>query len=424
MPRIYFILFLFIGVGLTACNSKNIASDESYVMVTSVSSDGKFAITTNKNKRAYLWDLSQKRYQQLPYKNVNIYSAYFIKGADEFVIQLNKNNKVLVINTKGEVIKTFRPSIPSYGEIVTNDLSTWIGADNFFQLYKIHNNKEEQFFYYWSGPNYKDEPVPPKGKPYGASSFMGSSKLFSLNILRDESAFVATDGAGDFYLWSIPDGKLEKKLEKTIGQTVNAISPDGKYAVVADQQRGAFLYDLNKGSIISNKYGLKFAINTPVLPSAENYFYDIYPSGTKRLNRNDPDELTALKFIDNERYIASFSDSPYTFNYLGLYKAKDIRKIVVSGLTSAQAKPIKYLPLMDKKNQTEEAPYPETKSFVRDQAMDTSPSAHVLVMGQANGGGIMVYHYDPDTQTLKLVWAPKLKPEPKAWYQKLFNVFK
>jgi len=59
-------------------------------------------------------------------------------------------------------------------------------------------------------------------------------------------------------------------------------------------------------------------------------------------------------------------------------------------------KPLKYLPLG--------SPWISVDDYTRDQSIDTSPSAHILVTGKMNHGGILVYQYNPKTQTLKKVW--------------------
>jgi len=59
--------------------------------------------------------------------------------------------------------------------------------------------------------------------------------------------------------------------------------------------------------------------------------------------------------------------------------------------------PIKYLPLSKK-------PWVGIEEYSRDQAIDTSPQAHILVMAMATGSGIVVYKYDPKQQTLKQIW--------------------
>ena len=51
------------------------------------------------------------------------------------------------------------------------------------------------------------------------------------------------------------------------------------------------------------------------------------------------------------------------------------------------------------------------------QSFDTAPQANRVVMGQANGGGIMVYQYDPDKQKLKLIWAPHLEEHKGHWWE-------
>ncbi|MBK2310962.1 hypothetical protein, partial [Francisella philomiragia] len=54
---------------------------------------------------------------------------------------------------------------------------------------------------------------------------------------------------------------------------------------------------------------------------------------------------------------------------------------------------------------------------------DTSVEAHKLVIGQANGNGIMVYNYNPSDETLKLDWVgepPKVEDKKeeksKGWF--------
>ena len=41
----------------------------------------------------------------------------------------------------------------------------------------------------------------------------------------------------------------------------------------------------------------------------------------------------------------------------------------------------------------------------RDQAIDTAPNVHILVVAQEYNNGILVYHYDPNTQTLRQIWS-------------------
>ena len=63
-------------------------------------------------------------------------------------------------------------------------------------------------------------------------------------------------------------------------------------------------------------------------------------------------------------------------------------------------KPIKYLYLGN-------SPFPAVTDYSRDQSIDTSPKANILVMGKAYGNGILVYKFDPDKKTLRKIWNGK-----------------
>ena len=52
-------------------------------------------------------------------------------------------------------------------------------------------------------------------------------------------------------------------------------------------------------------------------------------------------------------------------------------------------------------------PYPATRDYSRNTAIDTAPAAGILVTGQAVGPGINVYKYDKATQTLKRIWVAR-----------------
>jgi len=64
---------------------------------------------------------------------------------------------------------------------------------------------------------------------------------------------------------------------------------------------------------------------------------------------------------------------------------------------------------------TDHSPLATGDDFSRDQAIDTSPSAHILVMSQQNANGIIVYQYDPEHQTLTRTWSAVVIKKP--WWQ-------
>ena len=89
-------------------------------------------------------------------------------------------------------------------------------------------------------------------------------------------------------------------------------------------------------------------------------------------------DIFSLKFIDEDHYLRF---TTYVPNYAILYSVTD-------------PKPLKYLPLGHD-------PQISVDAYERDQSIDTSPSAHILVTGKIDQGGILVYQYNPETQTLK-----------------------
>ena len=88
----------------------------------------------------------------------------------------------------------------------------------------------------------------------------------------------------------------------------------------------------------------------------------------------------AIKFIDQQHYLRLLTDSPYA---------------VLFHIDNPL--PLKYLPLG-------RDPFPAVSDYSRNAAIDTAPDAGVLVMGQRDGSGIIVYQYHPDKQELEKIW--------------------
>ncbi|HBO38517.1 MAG TPA: hypothetical protein DD638_07615 [Pasteurellaceae bacterium] len=49
-------------------------------------------------------------------------------------------------------------------------------------------------------------------------------------------------------------------------------------------------------------------------------------------------------------------------------------------------------------------PNVSTNYYQRNLSVSSSPQAHILVTGQATGGGINVYRYHPATKELEKIW--------------------
>jgi len=398
---------------LSACADSNRAPAD-LNMVVSISTDGNYAIATNTNKQAVLWNLKDHSYK-IVFKDANIYSAYFIKNTDDFMYQNDKSNEVIVEDTSGKIIKTFNPGFPAYGEVMTSDLSSWFASDRWFQLYKIDvkTGKKQQFFYYYCGPNYKDETPPPKGMPYACQEFLGSNQLFGLSLTPDNKRLIST-ASGAMYIWDVATTEQLKLLIKNDAQTVTAVNPDGSYIITGDIGSLGYHYNLKDGS------GYRFFFFSPNSTPEINSFYrdndpgsaQIYPKAKFVAN-----QILALKFIGQNEVVTILASVPNLFNYAPLYNMANMSSKPEFGGKHV-IKPIKYLPLIP--NAATDTTYKKdwpltTDQFSRDQAIDTSPSAHILVMSMAAKNGIIVYKYDPKTQTLKREWAGVVKPSWKFW---------
>jgi hypothetical protein len=116
------------------------------IMVLSASSDGEYVISSSVDRHAVLWNLQQHTYKVLPMYPVNIYSAYFIKGTHDFMLQNSKTNQVIVENVFGKIIKTFNPGFPTYGQAITSDLNYYFGNKEEQHTIAILNGKRKQLY--------------------------------------------------------------------------------------------------------------------------------------------------------------------------------------------------------------------------------------------------------------------------------------
>ena len=394
---------LLFSFALSGCADSNKAPAD-LNMVVSVSSDGNYAIATNTNKQAVLWNLKDHSYK-IVFKDANIYSAYFIKNTNDFMYQNDKTNEVVVENTDGKVIKTFNPGFPTYGEVMTSNLNTWFASDVNYEIYKmtIPQTKPEKMFAFFCPPDHPNE-IAPKGAMSGCASVQGDGKLFNLTLTPDDTKLIGA-GFGGAIIWSAQTGKILHVISGNDAQTVAAINPEGSYLVTADIMQRAVNYNLNTGK--QRGFIYKF----PSRPEAAVYY----------ANGGYPHEVLAAKFIDNNRLLVILNGLNNPFNYAALFNPKQLTRTtnpyqVAPYLYDLQ--PIKYLPLIKNAatDTTNQKDWPlTTDQFSRDQAIDTSPSAHILVMSMAGKNGIIVYRYDPKTQTLKREWAGVVKPSWKFW---------
>ena len=376
-------------------------------MVASISSDGRYVITTNANRHAYLWDIKNQTQKQLRSYPVNIYSAYFVKGKHQYLIQNDRTNHVLVQNIDGNTIKTIKPDFAVYGEAIDSSLRYYAASEEKEKMHLFDLKTGKKGWY--GNPNL---------------GFFGGNKLWQPMFTPNQKYIVMTSGYGELDITDVVKRKPIVDIVKNNGFTASDISPDGHYVVTADENKMGIKYNLKKQKLLQTKSGYAhFFFRTPEAP-IKSYLYRRKPYIHGNRNLHAADNIVGINFISPRQVMVAFRGIDATFDYLGLYNINKLRYIDMDDGSKAAAYFPHYLKLgtktitVHKNGKTHKKTiYPETQSFLRSQSFDTAPQANRVVMGQANGGGIMVYQYDPDKQKLKLIWAPQLKEHEGHWWQ-------
>lgn len=386
------IIGLIIVFLISRCFAPSNSAQPNLNTVVSVSSNGNYAIATNTNKQAVLWNLKDHTYKIL-FRDANIYSAYFIKNTDDFMYQNDKTNEVIVENVDRKVIKKFNPGFPTYGEAITNDLRTYAAADENLSVYKIDlsNNQKYVLNQSWCVQDHNGEDYTGPGTS-DCLNFMSSDQTFGLQFTPDQTKLIG----GNFFalfIWDLTTN-TGKMIQKNNAQTIAAISPDGSYVVTGDTMNRAVKVELPSAS--STNY--------------QGFFYNIPLSEIQQqLYGEGSSEIFAIKFIDTSHLLVFRHMLPYQFNYAALYDLTQIKPIGhPEWIFHYAVDPTSYLPLInspDNNINSEQNSWPLiSDEYSRDQAIDTSPSTHILVMSQQSANGIIVYQYDPATQTLTKTW--------------------
>lgn len=366
-------------------------------MVVSVSSNGRYALSSHLNQGIILWDLKNKNYRVIS-KHGNIYSAYFIKGTPYFLWQGVNDDMVHVQDINGCEQLSFK-NFPTYGHVMTSDLKHYWASDSDWKIYSGFGNQQHCI-------------------KTGKGGFYGSGKLLNMSLSADEKLIVTSGeagyegdelplsrgitstaakvGIGDYsllegvVLWDLNREKPLYKLSGNQAKTIATISPDGKHIVSGDEDTLAFLWDSNSGKRI-------FTLDSIY------HGYRIYPEDIFQLRNNKSVIEPPNDFLNiatgfpplGAWYAVKFIDLAGHYLFFVTYT----RYAVLWDVHHTQ--PLKYLYLG-------KDPHPCIEDYSRDSAIDTAPKANILVMAQGTGNGIIVYHFDPKTLSLKKIWAPSI----------------
>lgn len=361
----------------------------SEAMVVSLSSDGRYVISSHRERELVLWDIRARAHRVVS-RNANAYSAYFIPGRKAFLWQ-DLSNAVKVQRIDDTVIQEF-PYFPTYGHLISTDLATYIASTVRWKLF--------------TG---KTLPAVPLKIDGDSPSFLGTGKLLNLSLdargqqllssgrglqeadeipINVSSALAPERLYSDYagvVVWDLATGQPLHKLPGNAAKTHATLSPDGKFVVSVDENAHTFVWNVLNGQQVYEPalLGMGLYVGGHELGSLKNW-----DTNGMRLGPNDlPQDLAAsaqlgVHFLDAEHYVILHTYQPYAV----LYALGDPFAL-------------KILPLG-------EEPFPSVASYSRNAAIDSAPEAGILVTGQREGGGINVYRFDRRARSLERIWAP------------------
>lgn len=390
MCRFVFIFVLFLSFISGACKQNSQEQTEiktaGPAMVVSISSDGRYAISSHQDKRLVLWDLKNLK-KNIISDQANIYSAYFVPGQDAFLWQ-DLENVVYYQKVDGKIAQSFS-HFPTYGHILSPDLKKYVSSDQDWNIYLGHG-----------------ESLKPIKKDGESPGFIGVGKLLNLTFTPDsryllsagDSGFGSLDNLslsdhppvnkGQIFsnyagvlLWDISTKFPVYRFPGNAAKTTATLSPGGKYTVSGCENGNGFVWDNQTGNQIVRLASLYHGI----LEKNDTDDYEKWTRDKTGLipppEDLDSNEATmALKFINGKNYLRFLTYSPYAVLY-------DIDSPL----------PLKYLPLG-------RDPFPAVSDYSRNAAIDSAPDAGIVVTGQRDGGGIIVYKYNAEKQDLEKIW--------------------
>lgn len=356
------------------------------ILKTSISSDGHYALTTNLNDVAILWDINAKTYHVVSQHAIN-YSAAFIKHSADFMWQDDRNFNIHIRSVDGKTNLQFNSTKKMFN-LMTSDLKHYYSSDCGYHIYSglgitPHIIKNERL---------KDLFCLAIDKMMNLSLSEDNHYLLSAGYSTENDKFPILAEANMLHgstldgvvLWDTKTDKPIMKYPATSMGTFAAISPDNKYIVSGDILNANFFWDTQSGKKLfkfDDVYigkQLKIANRHAWIDSG----FLLPPADlTAQTNGFSGAVTYSFNFIDATHFLRFMTYVPYAI----LYEVNN-------------RKPIKYLALGNN-------PDVMPDNLLRNESIDTSFQQHILVVPQRNAAGINVYRYDPNHQTLSLIWA-------------------
>ena len=379
------ILFFSVHAKTDPAMSVSVSTDGHYVVSGHV---GRNADPSNPIGQLVLWDIEKKTKTVLS-KNANAFSAMFIPDSHEFMWQDDKDI-IYMQNTDRQVIKSFQHPFTLQNHRITANKSFYLSADMYNHLYLGQEDALK--------PVYTDGAATSKPVDlsivgdyflsvtptcYGPNDPVAETNLTANPINPSVYKKSSYDGVT---LWDKNTLKPVAKLNGNCGSTSGLISPDGKWVITGGENVGIYMWEINNVNHRLNP----IKIHNGNSHDGVNY-YDAIDSSPIAEKFKDKiiylgQNAVAIAFINEKDFIAIGKTyiNEDNYNVIPLYVVGD--NLIKDFL------------------EIDNNPTISTNYYQRNLSVSSSPKAHILVTGQATGGGINVYKYHPEKMELEKIW--------------------
>jgi len=362
----------------------------------SVSTDGRYVISAHAAEDAdrhkpigqlVLWDIEKKEKTILA-RNANAFSAFFIPDSHEFMWQDNKNI-VHIQNVEGKEIENF-PHFQVKTHIMSADKQFYLSSnmeDN-GQLYKGYGKDLV--------PVYTDGSFPfPLTLSMSKDYFLSATETcttspypvvetnLTINPVNPDSS--KRSSYTGVTLWDRHTLKPLARLYGNCGYTTGLISPNGDWVVTGGENLSNYMWEIHN---LNNRQDLAQVNSDLNHENSERYKQKLLPKPDKFKNKQLAlNHTVAIAFLTEKDFIL-----------LGKSGNKDGFGDELARLFTVGEPWIKaYVEIGND-------PSISTNYYQRNLSVSSSPKAHILVAGQATGGGINVYKYHPEKMELEKIW--------------------
>ena len=345
----------------------------------SVSTDGRYVISAHAAQDAdrhkpigqlVLWDIERKEKTILA-RDANAFSAAFIPDSHEFMWQDHKNI-VHIQNVEGEELFHFNHFLIT-GHLMNSNKDFYLSANEYGQLFKGYS--ENIVPIYTDGgigtpltlSMTEDYIFSVGGTCFGPNDPVVETNLTVNPINPDSSKKGSYDGVT---LWDIHTLKPIARLYGNCGYTTGLISPNGDWVVTGGENFGNYMWEIHN---IMNRQRLSLK-------------FDNIPEKLKE-KQITKISVIAYAFVTDTEFVA--------LRQSGNYDGYGDEIAAVYSVGEPQIKG--YVEIGND-------PSISTNYYQRNLSVSSSPKAHILVTGQATGGGINVYKYHPEKMELEKIW--------------------